>query len=67
VRRMNLDLKRFIGDSDKNIVHDVDNEQGSECRIDGIVVAGNAITFAPDTFEQAMTKGYSACPYCHKV
>ena len=64
MRRMNLDLKRYVGDKDKRIVHDSDHEKGSDCRIDGIVATNNAVIFTPDTFEQAMKDGYSACPYC---
>ncbi|MCW4040030.1 MAG: hypothetical protein NWE83_04660 [Candidatus Bathyarchaeota archaeon] len=67
VRRINLDLKRYVGDKGQHIVHDCDHEQSSDCRIDGIVATHNAVTFAPDTFEQAEKEGYSACPYCSKI
>jgi len=64
VRRINLDLKRYIGDKDKRIVHDCDHEKGSDCRIDIIVATNNAVTFTPDTFEQAAKDGFNACPFC---
>jgi hypothetical protein len=63
VRRINLDLKRYIGDRDTRTVHDCDHETG-DCRIDGIVAQNNAVTFTPDTFEQATQEGYTACPHC---
>ena len=64
LRRINLDMKQFIGNKDNKIVHDVDNEQPAHCHIDGIVVAGNVITFTPDTLEQAQKEGYTSCKYC---
>jgi len=57
VRRINLDMKRFIGNKDTKIVHDVDNEQPTKCHIDPIVIAGNTVTFTPDTLDQAQKLG----------
>jgi hypothetical protein len=64
MRRINLDMKQFVGNNDDKIVHDVDNEQPTHCHIDGIVVAGNVVTFTPDTLEQAQKEGYTSCKYC---
>jgi hypothetical protein len=67
VRRINLDLKRYVGDKGNRVVHDCDHEKGSDCRIDGIVATNNAVTFTPDTSEQAMKDGFSPCPYCRET
>lgn len=58
--------KRFVGNTDKAEVHDLDNEKTgkNECQIDEIILAGHAITFIPDTLEQAHIKGYDNCAYC---
>ena len=57
-------MKRFVGNKDKTIVHDVDNEQATKCQIDGIVATDNAVTFTPDTLVQARKEGYTSCDYC---
>jgi hypothetical protein len=57
--------KQFLGNSSssKMEVHDLYNEK-SQCQIDEIIKAGNAVTFAPDTLEQARAEGYDPCDYC---
>lgn len=58
--------KRYVGNTDKKEVHDLDNEQTgkNECQIDEIIAAGHAKTFDPDTLEQAHREGYDNCAYC---
>lgn len=58
--------RRFVGNTDKKEVHDLDNEQTSpnECQINEIIGAGHARTFNPDTLEQAHRDGYDNCAYC---
>lgn len=53
---------RFIGNTNSNEVHDLDNEQNG-CHIDEI--KDNHIkTFSPDTHSQAKREGFDNCAYC---
>lgn len=58
--------KRYVGNTDKKEVHDLDNEKTrpNECQIDEIIRAGHARTFTPDTLEQAHKEGYDNGKYC---
>ena len=58
--------KRFVGNTDKKEVHDLDNEQTgkNECQIDEIIAADHARTFTPDTLEQAHKETYDNCAHC---
>jgi|Deesub1362B_J571_1020462.scaffolds.fasta_scaffold00655_15 hypothetical protein len=58
--------KRYCGNIKKMEVHDLDKEDTSEsgCQIDEIIAAGHAITFDPDTLEQAHREGYDNCAKC---
>lgn len=58
--------RRFVGNTTKEEVHDLDNEQTgpNECQIDEIIRAGHAKIFDPDTLEQAHKEGYDNCAYC---
>lgn len=58
--------KRFIGNTNKLEVHDLDNEQtrAHECQIDEIINARHAVTFTPDSLDQARRQGYDNCAYC---
>lgn len=57
---------RFVGNTDKKEVHDLDNEQtgANECQIDEIIAADHAIIFTPDTLDEAHSKGYDNCAHC---
>jgi hypothetical protein len=57
--------KQYLGnsDSDHMEVHDLNNEN-TNCQIDEIIDAGNAVTFSPDTLSQAHSEGYDNCAYC---
>jgi hypothetical protein len=57
-------MKQFVGNNDTKIVHDVDNEQPRNCHITRIVAVDNAVTFTPDTLDQAQKEGYTGCKYC---
>ncbi|BBN99174.1 hypothetical protein St703_18790 [Sporolactobacillus terrae] len=54
--------KRFIGNTNTNEVHDLDNEQYS-CEIDKIST-NHVKTFSPDTWNQAHSEGFDNCAYC---
>jgi hypothetical protein len=56
---------RYLGNSnpDHLEVHDLNNEQ-TNCQIDEIIDAGNAVVFSPDTLDQAHAEGYGNCSYC---
>lgn len=58
--------KRFVGNTVKKEVHDLDNEKtgSNECQIDEIIKAGHAKTFAPDTLDQAHKERYDNGAYC---
>jgi len=60
--------KRFIGNTDKNKVHDLDNENLAEyaCQIDEIKPE-HVKTFEPDTLEQAHKEGFENCDYCIQI
>ena len=55
--------KRYLGNSNKTEVHDLHNET-TQCQIDEIIAAGNAVVFAPDTLSQAHADGYDNGYYC---
>ena len=58
--------KRFVGNTSEKEVHDLDNEKTgkNQCQIDEIISAGHAVTFTPDTLDQAHRQGYDPCAYC---
>jgi hypothetical protein len=58
--------KRFLGNTDKKEVHDLDNEKYglNECQIIEIIRAKHAVIFEPDTLEQAHKEGFDNCAYC---
>jgi len=58
--------RRFVGNTSKREVHDLDNEDRSPsgCQIDEIIRAGHARVFTPDTLAQAHTEGYDNCAKC---
>jgi hypothetical protein len=57
---------RYVGNTNTMEVHDLDNEKtgAAQCQIDEIIKAGHAVTFTPDTLEQAHSRGYDNCAYC---
>jgi hypothetical protein len=57
--------KRYLGNSDPDHleVHDLENEN-TNCQIEEIIAAGDAVTFSPDTLAQARSEGYDDCAYC---
>ncbi len=60
------DSYRYLGNKNSMEVHDLDNEDTSAngCQIDEIIKAGHAVTFKPDTLEQARLLGYDPCAKC---
>lgn len=58
--------KRYLGNTNKKEVHDLDNEQTgpNECQIDEIIEAEHARTFIPDTLSRAHSEGYDNCIHC---
>lgn len=53
---------RYIGNTNTNEVHDLDNEQ-NRCKIDEIKDE-HVKTFVPDTHGQAKSEGFDNCHYC---
>lgn len=54
--------KRFIGNTNKNEVHDLDKETNS-CQIASIK-DDHVKTFSPDTHKQAKNEGFDNCAHC---
>jgi hypothetical protein len=57
--------RRFVGNRapDHMEVHDLDKENAN-CQIDEIIQSGNAVSFMPDTLEEARRQGFDNCAYC---
>lgn len=62
--RGNMNGERYLGNTNKNQVHDLDNEKtgANQCQIDEIIAAGNDKPF--DSLASAQGAGYSDCDYC---
>lgn len=58
-------IKRYLGNSDPDHleVHDLQKEN-TNCQIDEIIEAGNAVTFSPDSLARARAEGYDDCGWC---
>jgi len=54
---------RYLGNTHKMEVHDLENEQ-PKCQIDEIIRAGHAVVFTPDTLEQAHKESFDNCAWC---
>jgi hypothetical protein len=55
--------KRFFGNKDTKVVHDLDNEK-PQCRINKIFFDGDAVVFTPDTLVQARREGFYKSHVC---
>jgi hypothetical protein len=66
MRRIEFLGIKYLGNSTKKEVHDLDMEDFSAigCQIDEIISAGHAVTFNPDTLEEAHRCGYDNCAKC---
>ena len=62
--RGNMNGEQYLGNTNKNQVHDLDNEKKGEheCQIDEIIDAGNDKPF--NSLSAAHGAGYSDCDYC---
>jgi hypothetical protein len=60
----NMNGERYLGNTSKKEVHDLDNEKtgSSQCQIDEIIAAGNDKPF--DTLTAASNAGYDNCAHC---
>ena len=58
--------KRYVGNTNTTEVHDLDNEKtgANQCQIDEIIAAGHAVTFTPDSLDQAHSEGYDNGAHC---
>jgi hypothetical protein len=55
---------RFIGNTNTNEVHDLDNEDRyGKCNID-LIKDEHVKTFTPDTHSQAKAEGFDNCAKC---
>jgi len=66
MRRFQFLGKQYLGNSNKKEVHNLDREDISDsgCQINEIIRAGHAVTFNPDTLEEAHKRGYDNCAKC---
>jgi hypothetical protein len=66
MRRPQFPGKKYLGNSNKTEVHDLDQEDtsGIGCQIDEIIRANRAVTFDPDTLDEAHRRGYDNCAKC---
>ena len=57
--------EQYLGnsDSDHMEVHDLHNEN-TNCQVDEIIQAENAVVFSPDTLVQAASESYDPCSWC---
>ena len=53
----------YLGNKSTREVHDLRDEP-TNCQIDEIIAAGNAVGFEPDTLDQTHVEGYDNCHYC---
>ena len=62
--RGNMNGERYLGNTNKNQVHDLDNEKtgANQCQIDEIIAADNDKPF--DSLAAAHRAGYGDCDYC---
>jgi hypothetical protein len=60
----NMNGERYLGNTAKKQVHDLDNEQTgkNECQIDEIIAPGNDKPFT--SLADAHKAGYGDCNYC---
>ena len=59
--RGNMNGERYLGNTDKMEVHDLDNEN-TNCQIDEIIAAGHDKPF--NSLSEAHRAGYDNCKYC---
>ena len=62
--RGHMSGERFLGDVDKYILHDLDNEQtGADgCQIDAVIDAGNDQPYV--SAQRAHSEGHGDCELC---
>lgn len=60
----NMNGERYLGNTSKKEVHDLDNEQtgASKCQVEEIIRAGHDKPFT--TLATANSAGYDNCAYC---
>lgn len=59
--RGHMNGERYLGNTNKTEVHDLDNER-TNCQIDEIISAGHDTPF--ETLAAAQRAGYDNCAYC---
>ncbi|MFH1501790.1 MAG: hypothetical protein ABIG03_01955 [Candidatus Eisenbacteria bacterium] len=55
---------RYVGDRDALVVHDTWNNDSEGCRLGDLLGRGEAVSFEPDTLEQAFDEGFDYCDDC---
>jgi hypothetical protein len=60
----NLDGRRYVGDRERQVVHDTWHDECEDCIIEDLVHRDRAVGFAPDTLGQAFEEGYDYCDWC---
>ena len=58
------DKQRYVGESDRNIVHDTWHRDCEPCIVEDVVNRGAAVGFEPDRLDQALWEGFEYCEHC---
>ncbi len=64
VKLRELGTRRFIGDTERMIVHDRWNTSCEDCLLEELVAKGTARGFNPDESDEAFWEDYEYCPNC---
>jgi len=56
--------QRYVGESDRAVVHDTWHPECEDCLVEDMVGRGVAVGFEPDDLEQALWEGFEYCEYC---
>lgn len=59
-----LDRRRYIGDSSSMTVHDRWHSECEDCLMEDLIQRGVAVSFEPDSLDQALAEGFEYCPAC---
>lgn len=60
----NHDGQRYVGDAERRIVHDTHHGECEDCIVEDLIARGAAVSFRPDSLDQAFDEGYDYCDWC---
>lgn len=59
-----LDGERYVGDTERKIVHDRWHKNCEGCMVEEIARRGAAVAFQPDELDSALMEDFEYCTYC---